>query len=99
MYSQLISLVTVPILARASIGKREAWTDDVVIPSGTNLTFGNFYNYWVEESSGFDLTRGNATGAFTLQASTASFTFQPARSAMVIVDMQSPSSSLLILRF
>ncbi|KAL5483268.1 hypothetical protein ACEPAI_8498 [Sanghuangporus weigelae] len=67
-------------------------TNHEIFPRASNATsvnFGNFYNYWLTDgSTTFDLTRGNSTGAKTLRASTSNITISPARSAMVIVDMQ-----------
>lgn len=91
---RLLVLLVTPLIVYASDDIRDAFAEDADVSSGTNYTFGNFYNFWVETSSGFDLTRGNATGAKTFQSSAGDMTFQPSRSAMVIVDMQSQSASL-----
>lgn len=52
--------------------------------------FGNFYNFWEVTEDGIDLTRGNATNAKMIKGSK-NIVINPARSAMIIVDMQSTS--------
>ncbi|TFK46749.1 Isochorismatase hydrolase [Heliocybe sulcata] len=60
--------------------------------SGQESTvWGNYYNYWVKNGSTFDLTRGSAGRAIGIQTSSkgnSTIVVDPAKSAMVIVDMQ-----------
>ncbi|KZT18803.1 Isochorismatase hydrolase [Neolentinus lepideus HHB14362 ss-1] len=53
--------------------------------------WGNYYNYWVKTGCTFDLTRGSANATIEIQTSSkgnSSIIIDPAKSAMVIVDMQ-----------
>jgi nicotinamidase-related amidase len=51
--------------------------------------FGNVFNFWTKLKSGWDLTRGESTGAITLPIPVnGPIVIQPNKSALVIIDMQ-----------
>lgn len=51
------------------------------------IRYGNDVNYWIQTDNQMDISRGAET-AYTCETSTFSLTFDPKRSAMVIIDMQ-----------
>jgi nicotinamidase-related amidase len=51
------------------------------------IRFGNDINYWIQTDTGMDISRG-AAKAYTCQTTTLPLTFDPRRSALVVIDMQ-----------
>lgn len=51
------------------------------------IRFGNDINYWIQTETGMDLSRG-AKKVYTCRTTTLPITFDPKRSAFVVIDMQ-----------
>lgn len=61
------------------------------------MRYGNGENYWIVEGSNYDISRGSkASAAMPLDDDQKTLTFDPARSALLVIDMQNFFCSSLL---